>query len=158
MKIYLATDHKGFFIKNRLKDYLISNNFEVIDFGANIYNNEDDYPDFIHEAAKALSVDNEAINYNDFLDQKVFAFVFGKSGSGESMVMNRYKNVRCLHLYDYNENIIKLSRRHNNANSISFGSEFLDFESIKKSIELFLNTNFEGDRHINRINKIEDKL
>ena len=138
MKIYLASDHAGLYLKNETKLWLISNNYEVIDFGPHIYNNTDDYPDFIHEAARALSLD--ASNFDIDIDINSFAFVFGGSGTGEAIVMNRYKGVRCLEIYtSINhaniKDIVCLSRKHNNANSISFGARFLDIQEIKDVIE-----------------------
>ncbi len=170
MKIYLACDHAGLEIKNTIKEFLNTFKnykgfeYQIIDFGANIYNELDDYPDFIHEAGKALFNDNQNLQVEDYLQIKSFAFVFGGSGTGESIVMNRYKNVRCLEVYQGcgdNKNIkeiVALSRQHNNANAISFGARFVDVDSIKSLIEVFLNTDFLGERHIARINKIENTL
>ena len=82
-KIFIASDHAGLDYKNKVKEYLINNNFEVVDFGNSLYNDLDDYPDFLHEAGRALSLNNE-----DSL-----SIVFGGSGVGESVLMNRYKKV-----------------------------------------------------------------
>lgn len=158
MKIYLAADHAGMIAKEKIKEYLLFANHQVIDFGANIYNPIDDYPDFVHEAGKSLCVDNKNLNSDDFLKINSIAFVFGGSGTGEAIVMNRYNNVRCAVIYQYNEDIVKLSRQHNNANALSFGVRFLETEQIQKMIDIFLQTQFEGDRHISRIGKIEQKL
>ena len=89
MKIYLASDHAGFELKEKIKKFLLESNYEVQDFGALIYDAKDDYPDFMHLAAKALSEDGE--------DSR--AIIFGGGGQGEAMVANRYKGVRAAVFY-----------------------------------------------------------
>ena len=154
--IYLACDHAGLEMKIEIKKYLEGefknenrgSNFEIIDMGSHVYNELDDYTDYIHKAGGALADDIE----NDILS---VAFVFGGSGEGEAIVMNRYKGVRCTTYYGGNLDIIKLGREHNNANSISFGARFLDIDESKKSIEIFLSTDFAGGKHAKRVENIE---
>ncbi len=148
-KIYLASDHAGFEMKNSLKRYLVQNyNFNILDLGATDYDELDDYPDYIHKAAQNLQKDTVK-------DLGSIAFVFGGSGEGESMVMNRYKSIRCTTYYGGNIDIIKLGREHNDANSISFGSRFIDTDECKKAVEIFLSTTFLGDRHEHRVKSID---
>jgi len=81
--------------------------------------------------------------------------VLGGSGQGEAMVSNRHQGVRAAVYYGGSEEIIKLSREHNNANVLSLGAMFLD-DSVKNRIKLWLDTPFSNDeRHKRRINKIE---
>lgn len=155
-KIYLASDHAGFEMKEELKKYLytIFKKEKIIDCGAYKYNPEDDYTDFVHEAAHKLQNDVEK-NYSST------AFVFGGSGEGEAMVMNRYNGVRCTTYYGQNKNyiksIIELGRQHNDANSISFGARFLNINEIKEAVNVFINTEFEGGRHKKRVENIDHK-
>ena len=143
MKIYLAADHAGFELKEKVKDFLIKGKYEVEDFGAFSSDKKDDYPDFVHKAAEAVSQDPESK-----------AIVFGGSGQGEAMVANRYKGVRAAVLYSYEREIVKLSRQHNNANILSIGARFLSPRKALKCIKLWLNTPFSGDeRHIRRLGK-----
>ncbi len=144
-KIYLATDHAGFELKEKIADYL--NNvyeFEIVDCGSYEYNDKDDYTDFIHKAGKELSENPQNIS-----------FVFGGSGEGEGMVMNRYAGVRCTTYYGDNLEIVELGRKHNDANAISFGARFVDYNECVKAVNIFLETDFEGGRHVARIKNIE---
>lgn len=143
MIVYLATDHAGFELKEKIKKFLSEKGYEVKDFGALQYDENDDYPDFVKLAAEAVSK-----NPGDR------AIVFGGSGQGEAMVANRYKNVRAAVLYKFNKEIVKLSREHNNTNVLSIGARFLSARKAIKAVELWLATPFSGEeRHLRRIGK-----
>lgn len=143
MKIYLASDHAGFELKERIKSYLIEKGLDVQDFGAFEKNPDDDYPDFISKAAEKVS--NE---------QGSLGIVFGKSGAGEAIVANKFKNVRAV--VGFNLENVRLSRTHNGANVLCLGSQFISYDLAKEMIDIFLNTEFSNeDRHIRRINKIK---
>ncbi len=144
MKIYLATDHAGFELKEKIKEYLLEKGFEVEDCGAFILDKTDDYPDFISKASRKTSQDPTSRGV-----------IFGKSGAGECIVANKYKSVRAF--LAVNEKNVKLAREHNDANVISIGSEIVPMPEAKKLVKLFLETPFSGDeRHIRRINKIKE--
>ena len=148
--IYIASDHAGYELKEKVREYLLnnySNKYKVIDCGAEEYLGSDDYPDYIHKAGSKLQED---VNNN----VSSLAFVFGGSGQGEAMVMNRYSKIRCTTYYSVNLDIIKLGRMHNNANSISFGARFVSYEECVEAIRLFLLTDFEGERHEQRVKSI----
>ncbi|OGZ66587.1 MAG: ribose-5-phosphate isomerase [Candidatus Staskawiczbacteria bacterium RIFCSPHIGHO2_02_FULL_34_10] len=148
MKIFIATDHRGYSLKEKIKTWLSDWNYEFEDFGAFTLNPDDDYPDFIAKVAEAVSVDPKSS----------VGIVLGGSGQGEAIVANKYKEVRAVVYYGGPEDIIKLSREHNDANVLSLGASFLDEKNIKGIIKLWLETKFSGDeRHIRRINKIELK-
>src|SRR5258708_9415077 len=123
MKVYLATDHTGLELKNKVKNFLEKEGYEVEDCGAYEYNQGDDYPDWISKAAQKVSENP---------DQR--GIIFGGSGQGEAMVANKFKNVRCALFYtpalptqvvniegeistDPFE-ILKLTRVHNQANML----------------------------------------
>jgi ribose 5-phosphate isomerase B len=143
MKIHLATDHAGFEHKEILKNFLLEKDYEVVDHGAYELSREDDYPDFIAPAAKAVSEDTESK-----------AIIFGGSGQGEAMVANRYKGVRCAVYYGGEKEIVTLSRKHNDANMLSIGAHFVDKQEMIDVVELWLNTDFsQEERHVRRINK-----
>jgi len=146
--IYLASDHRGFQLKEKIKQWLTEWGYDFKDMGAFEYNPDDDYPDFVSEAARKVFEDSE--------NNK--AIVLGGSGQGEAMVANRYKGVRAAVYYGGPEGIIKMSREHNDANVLSLGASFLDDETVKKAIKLWLETPFSKEvRHKRRIEKI-DKL
>lgn len=149
--IYLATDHAGFELKEKVKSYLASTypSISVQDCGATTYDESDDYTDFIHKAGESLSADVITGKGNR-------AIVFGGSGEGEAMVMNRYKGVRCTTYYGGSIDIVKLGREHNDANAISFGARFLEESECLLAIDTFLKTPFSKDsRHARRIHKLD---
>ena len=145
MKIHLATDHAGLELKEKVKLYLSDLNYEVIDHGAYEYDALDDYPDFIFPCAKAVSNDPESKG-----------IILGGSGQGEAMAANRVKGVRAAVFYNGPDEIIKLSRQHNNANILSLGARFMSEEEMYKAIEVWLSTDFESGRHQRRIEKLDE--
>ena len=145
MKIHLATDHAGLELKEKVKLYLSDLNYEVIDHGAYEYDALDDYPDFIFPCANAVSNDPESKG-----------IILGGSGQGEAMAANRVKGVRAAVFYNGPDEIIKLSRQHNNANILSLGARFMSEEDMYKIIEVWLSTDFESGRHQRRIEKLDE--
>ena len=145
MIIHLATDHAGLDLKNSIKKYLIENRFDVQDHGAHEYDALDDYPDFIFPCAQAVARDTESRG-----------IILGGSGQGEAMAANRVKGVRAAVFYNGPDDIIKLSRQHNNANILSLGARFMNKTEIYRVIEIWLNEPFEGGRHVRRIEKLDD--
>ena len=145
MKIHLATDHAGLELKEKVKLYLSDLNYEVIDHGAYEYDALDDYPDFIFPCANAVSNDPESKG-----------IILGGSGQGEAMAANRVKGVRAAVFYNGPDEIIKLSRQHNNANILSLGARFMSEKEMYKIIEVWLSTDFEYGRHQKRIEKLDE--
>jgi len=141
--IVLATDHAGFELKEHVKRFLIKKGYDIKDFGALEYDGLDDYPDFILPAAKYIS------------EHKLIGIIFGGSGQGEAMAANRIKGIRAAVFYNGPDEIVELSRLHNNANIISIGARFVSNQEVEKVIELWLSTDFEEGRHEKRINKLD---
>ena len=145
MIIHIATDHAGLELKEKVKSYLSKLDYEVIDHGAYEYDALDDYPDFIFPCAEAVSNDPNSKG-----------IILGGSGQGEAMAANRVKGVRAAVFYNGPDEIIKLSRQHNNANILSLGARFMSDEEMYKIIELWLSTDFESGRHKRRIEKLDE--
>ena len=145
MKIHIASDHAGLELKEKVKLYLSDLNYEVIDHGAYEYDALDDYPDFIFPCANAVSNDPESKG-----------IILGGSGQGEAMAANRVKGVRAAVFYNGPDEIIKLTRQHNNANILSLGARFMSEEEMYKIIEVWLSTDFESGRHQRRIEKLDE--
>ena len=141
--IVLATDHAGFELKEHVKKFLSEKGFEVKDFGALEYDALDDYPNFIIPAAKFIS------------EHKLIGIIFGGSGQGEAMAANRIKGIRAAVFYDGPDDIIELSKLHNNANILSIGARFVSKQKSEKIINLWLSTDFEEGRHQKRIDKLD---
>ena len=145
MIIHIATDHAGLELKEKVKSYLFKLDYEVVDHGAFEYDALDDYPDFIFPCAEAVSNDS-----------KSKGIILGGSGQGEAMAENRVKGVRAAVFYNGPDEIIKLSRQHNDANILSLGARFMSYQEMYKVIELWLSTDFEFGRHKRRIEKLDE--
>lgn len=145
MTIHFATDHAGFELKNILMTFVHEElGFAVKDHGAYEYNESDDFPDYVLPAARAVVASGD------------IAIILGGSGQGEAIAANRIAGARAIVYYGGNEEIITLSREHNNANILSIGARFVEPEEAKKVVRLWLETPFrEDERHVRRIEKIE---
>ena len=144
MKIYIAADHAGFNLKNYLKKQLLADGYDIEDCGAFNFDPLDDYPDFIIPAAEKVA------NHPNSR-----GIIIGGSGQGEAMAANRIQGVRAAVYYDGPIDIVKLSRLHNNANILSLGARFLSVERATEILNIWLAEKFEGERHENRINKLD---
>lgn len=146
MKVYLATDHAGFELKEKVKEFLKSEGYEVEDCGAFAFDKDDDYPDFISKAAAAVSKDPDNSK----------SIIFGGSGQGEAIVANKFTGVRAAVYYGKAEQMPGLTRQHNDSNVLSLGARFLTDEEATRAVKLFLQTPFSEElRHVKRIRKIK---
>lgn len=146
--IHLATDHAGFEMKELVKSWLLSEGFKVTDHGAEELKPLDDYPDFISKAAAAVA---KSPSQNK-------GILFGGSGQGEAMMANRFKKVRTTVYYGGNEQIIALSREHNDANVLSLGARFMTHNHAKKVIWNWLHGVKSTDKKHSRRNRKLDSL
>lgn len=142
--IPIASDHGGFLMKQFLIKKLEESGYTVKDFGT--YSEESvDYPDFIHPLAKAV---------NDGIYER--GIIMCGSGNGAQITANKYLHVRaglC-----WNREQAKLTRQHNDANIISLPGRFVPFDEAWEMVKIFLNTPFEGGRHVRRVEKISKLL
>lgn len=138
--IPIGSDHGAYELKAFLVDRLTGMGYRLKDFGTHSEASVD-YPDFIHPVAKAV---------NDGIFP--IGIIMCGSGQGASMTANKYPHVRAGLCWSLEQ--ATLTRQHNNANIISLPGRFVDFELALEMVVAFLNTEFEGDRHIQRINKI----
>lgn len=145
MKIYIAADHAGFYLKKALIQYLELKDYEVEDCGAYEMNEEDDYVEFCADAAQKVVADNQSVG-----------IVIGGSGNGEAIVVNKVKGIRAAVYNGGNAEIAKFAKQHNNANVLSLGARFITPEEAKKAVTLWLEAEFEGGRHQRRIDKISE--
>lgn len=147
MKIFFASDHAGFELKGKLISFVRELGYEVDDKGAFEFNPEDDYPDFISLAAAEVSKNPDGSR----------AIILGGSGQGEAIVANRFPNVRAAVYYGGSEEILKLSKEHNDANVLSLGARFISEEDAKTAVKIWLETSFSGEeKHLRRIKKIDN--
>ena len=140
-KIYIASDHAGFELKEALMPFLTERGYEVDDLGPRTFDKNDDYPLTIGPVARAVADDKNACG-----------IAIGMSGEGEAMVANRTAGVRAAEYYGGPLEIIKLSREHNNANVLCLGAKFLSQQEAKDAVLLWVQTDFSNEeRHARRI-------
>ncbi|WP_374571976.1 ribose 5-phosphate isomerase B [Phenylobacterium sp.] len=141
MKVAIASDHAGFDYKQRLACLLRERGHEVVDFGTSSAEPVD-YPDFIGPAAAAVA-----------RGECERGVVLGGSGNGEAMAANRRRGVRCA--LCWSEETARLARLHNDANMISIGQRMVSEDLAVRIVETWLDTAFEGGRHVARIRKLD---
>ena len=143
-KIYLASDHAGFEMKEALAPFLTERGFDVEDLGPATLNPQDDYPDYLMQLGREVADHRGS-----------FGIGIGFSGQGEAIAANRSPGARAAVYYGGSEDILKLSREHNDANILSLGARFVSIEEAKNAIALWLGTPFAGEeRHVRRIKKL----
>lgn len=140
MRIAVGTDHAGLPLKRLVVGWLRDNGYEVVDFGVDTPDRVD-YPDYVAPAARAVASGDCR-----------FGFVFGGSGTGEQIVANKIKGIRCCQATE--PVTARLSRQHNDANVLSMGARIVGAEVAIGCIEAFLEAEFEAGRHVPRVEKI----
>ncbi|MEM8857217.1 MAG: ribose 5-phosphate isomerase B [Chloroflexota bacterium] len=141
MKIAIASDHAGFKYKSALIQHLQSQGHTMQDFGTDL-DQSCDYPDFIKPAAAAVANGRAEVG-----------IVLGGSGNGEAIAANKVTGIRCAVCWNIDSAV--LAKQHNNANMISIGERMVTKKQAIQMVEAWLQAEFEGGRHTNRINKIE---
>ncbi len=145
MLIYIGADHRGFQLKESLKNYLKQSGYEVVDVGAETLNERDDYPDFAGIAARKVSLDPE--NSRGIL-------ICG-SGAGVDVVANKFKNVRSV--LALNPDQAAASKNDDNTNVISFAADYIEEAEAQKILSAWMSAQFSGEeRFQRRLRKIED--
>lgn len=140
MAIALASDHAGFKLKQQVQLFLEDNGAKVKDFGC--YTEEScDYPDFAHPLAEAV----EKGEYE-------FGIVICSTGNGVTMTANKHQGVRAALCWE--TKLAELARAHNNANVLGLPANFISAPKALDIVRTFFQTDFEGERHERRINKI----
>ena len=164
-KVYFASDHAGFDLKNALVAHVRTLGYEVEDLGAFALDAEDDYPDFITPCARRVAEENARAG-----EAGARGIIIGGSGQGEAMAANRVPGVRAAVFYgpmrvtvaldieggrsEDGYDAVRLPRRHNDANVLSIGARFVSGEEADKAVRIFLETPFSGaERHTRRLAK-----
>lgn len=142
MKIAIGSDHAGFHYKQAIITHLRQAGHEVADFGTDS-EAAVDYPKFIRPVAEAVAA-----------GQFERGIVLGGSGNGEAMTANRVRGIRCG--LCWNPESARLTRLHNDANVLSLGERMMDLTMALKIVDVFLETPFEGGRHLARIRQLDD--
>ena len=139
-KIFISSDHAGFSLKEQIKLYLSKKKISYQDLGPET-NSRVDYPDYAHKVAKKVKINKMNIGI----------LVCG-SGMGMNIVANKHNKIRAAQCF--NQKSTKLSRLHNDANIITLGARLLTKKNALNCVNVFLNTKFEGGRHLRRIKKL----
>ena len=140
MKIAIGNDHAAPDYKNEIVQLLHQKGIEVKNYGTDTKESVD-YPDFIHPVAESV--------HNNEVD---FGIILCGSGNGANMTANKYSKIRSA--LCWNKEIVALARSHNNANVLSIPARFVSKEQALEMVTTFLETPFDGGRHLQRINKI----
>ena len=139
-KIFISSDHAGFNLKEQIKKKF-SNKFVFEDLGTNNSKTSVNYPDYAHKVARKVKLNKSNIGI----------LVCG-SGTGMNIAANKHKNIRAAQCFNIKST--KLSRLHNDANIITLGSRLITKKNALKLVSVFLNTKFDGGRHLKRVKKI----
>jgi ribose 5-phosphate isomerase B len=142
MNLAIGSDHAGFKLKNELLVYLLEKGLELQDFGPDSADSVD-YPDYAHKVAESVSTGE-----NDL------GILICGSGNGVCITANKHKGIRAALAWE--EEIAALARQHNNANVLCVPARFVSKNKAFKIVDAWLNAEFEGGRHQNRVSKIED--
>jgi ribose 5-phosphate isomerase B len=158
-KVYFASDHAGFALKNALTEHVRTLGYEVEDLGPREFDPEDDYPDFMTPLAKRVAEELDTCG-----------IIVGGSGQGEAMCANRVPGIRAAVFYgpmrvtaaldieggrsEDGYDAVRLPRRHNDANVLSIGARFVSGDEADRAVRVFLETPFSrSPRHARRIAK-----
>lgn len=139
----MASDHAGFQLKSRLKQYLATKGFDILDFGTDS-EESCDYPDFAHPAATAI--ENGTAN---------FGICMCGTGNGIQITLNKHQGIRAALCWQ--PALATLAKEHNNANILVLPARFLNYDEAVAIVDAYLAANFEGGRHQRRIDKIPVK-
>ncbi len=147
-KVYIASDHAGFVMKENLIPFVKKLGYEIVDCGDYKYNESDDFPIFISKAAEAVAMNPE---HN-------IGIILGGSGQGEAIIANRFPNVRAIVYYGQKGifkslDIVKLGREHNDSNVLSLGARLLSISEAKSAVKKWLTTSFSTEPKYTRRNK-----
>ncbi len=141
MKIALGADHKGFPLKQQVREYLESLGHQVVDFGTNDAEHSVDFPDYGIKVARAVA--------SGEVDRGITVCW---TGNGMNIAANKVHGVRAA--LAFNPEMARLTRQHNDANVITLSDKYTPHEQVEEIVRVFLETAFEGGRHIARVAKI----
>ena len=139
-KIFISSDHAGFALKKKVLDFLKKKKLSFQDLGP-FSDKSVDYPLYAHKLANNVKKNKRHVG-----------ILICGSGTGMNIAANKHRNIRAAQCFSMKST--KLSRLHNDANVITLGSRLISKNNAIKYISVFLNTKFEGGRHLRRVKKI----
>lgn len=142
MTVYIGADHRGYNFKERIKEILLQQGYEVIDVGTDDSTVSCDYPNIAFKVATVVAK-----------SENVRGMLVCMSGVGQAIAANKVKGAYAA--LCCNAQVAALSRRHNNANILVLGEKFIEASELENIIETWMTTSFEGGRHLRRVNQIK---
>ena len=139
-RLAIGCDHAGFDYKEALKIFLTKNDYEVEDFGT-FSKDSVDYPDYVHPLADSIEGGKNELG-----------ILICGSANGVAITANKHRHIRAA--IAWVDEVASLARRHNDANVLCLPARFITLEQAQQFVMTFLNSNFEGGRHAQRVNKI----
>lgn len=153
MKVYIGGDHRGFELKNKIKNFLSEEMFDIEDLGAFEYDPNDDYPIFAQKVAREVSQEIEK-------NLDVRGIVICGSGVGVDIVANKFKHIRSGLAVNLKQ--VEEARKDDDINILAIPSDFVNEETVKKIVKIFLETPFSKEekkiRRLGEIDKIENGI
>ncbi len=145
MKVYIGSDHRGFALKENLKQWLVENNFEHEDVGAHELDPSDDYPVYAGKVAEKVASEPENAR----------GIVICGSGVGVDIVANKFNGVRAG--LGMNVQQVSSARRDDDINVLALASDEINEQTAKEMIKTFLETKFDqAERRTRRLEEIKD--
>lgn len=152
MHVIIGADHRGFKLKNELKDWLTGQGHEVEDVGPAAYDESDDYPDFAVKVGEEVAL--RPVRQAQGKANALGIVVCG-SGVGMAVAANKVPGIRAGLVHDVE--MAKVAREHDDLNVLALGSDFISSEAAKEVVKAWLEANYSGEeRHTRRIKKIEE--
>lgn len=149
--IFIGADHRGFKLKNQIKNWLLQQKYKVMDCGNSVYDKNDDYPDFAQKVAKKII----KLLITNYLITNPLGIVICGSGVGVSIAVNRFKNIYCALGFDISQ--VKHARENDHINVLALPSDFLDLETAKKIITAFLTAKpIQQEKYLRRLKKLDN--
>ncbi len=140
VKLAVGSDHAGFDLKEKVKDYLSDRGYDFVDFGTHSAKRAD-YPDSVHPLSRKVEE-----------GEYTYGIIMCGSGNGVSMTANKHSGIRAALCWI--PEIARLARAHNDANILAMPARFISEATAREIVDKFLATEFEGGRHKTRIDKI----
>lgn len=148
MRIVFANDHRGIDLKDYLiADILTHHYYKCIDFGTNTHDISVDYPDYAHTLC------NYMLQEMVLVEEPIFGVLICGTGIGMSIAANRFQGIRAA--LCHNPDTAILARQHNNANILILAANTTPLQYAKDILDVFVNTEFEYGRHVNRLLKLD---
>jgi ribose 5-phosphate isomerase B len=145
MRIFIGADHRGFKVKELIRNYLVRKGYTVVDVGNHEYDINDDYPHFARKVAQGVA--------EDFDENR--GIVLCGSGVGVNIVANKQRGIRCF--IPLSPEHASAARHDDDVNMIALGPDFMRFDDMKGILDVWLETEFSGEeRHKRRIDAIDE--